>query len=292
MKNKSRVMILAAGFGTRLKPYSLLRPKPLFPLLDVPLIGHILDQLKHAGFGPVLVNSHHLKEQLTDFIGNRDGVSLQQELSVLGTGGGLRMAQDFLGNDPVLVVNGDIYHTIDLASVYEAHCVSGARVTLVLHDYQRFNRVSLDDQGGVRAFGEDDGAKKLAFTGIHVLNPEILSVIPPGSFYDILDCYRYWISQGEPIQALVVRDHFWKDMGTPEDYLDLHRVLLTEKSFCRKSPFYVGRNVHIPDDLTFEGWFSIGSNAKIGRGCHLKRVVVWDGAVVPDGVNISDAIIT
>ncbi len=288
---QAKAMVLAAGFGTRLKPYSLFRPKPLFPVLDKPLLFHILDQLQRAGFGPVLVNCHYLKEQILSLLKNFEGVVVQDEPVELGTGGGLRMGQDFLGYEPVLVTNGDIFHTIDLAGVYQDHCRSNAAATLVLHDCPRFNRVSLDDEGCITAFAENSPGPKLAFTGIHVLDPALLSVIPAGSFYNIIDCYRYWIKKGAKLRAHVVRGHFWTDMGTPGDYLDLHRVLLTDKKFAGDSSFYVGENVTLPRDFSCEGWFSIGSNVRVGRGCHLSRVVVWDSVQIPDDTNISDAII-
>ncbi|MEW6289745.1 MAG: nucleotidyltransferase family protein [Thermodesulfobacteriota bacterium] len=286
-----KAMILAAGFGTRLKPYSLLRPKPLFPVLDLPLILRLIAQLREAGFDAILVNCHHLREQIVDLLGGRDGICLQEELIELGTGGGMRMARDFFGAEPVLVTNGDIFHTIDLARVYQDHCSSGADATLVLHDCARFNNVAVDDKLDITAFGDSGAGPKMAFTGIHVLDPDLLSMIAPGIFFNIIDCYRYWIEWGKRIRGYVVRDHFWTDMGTPEDYLNLHRVLLTQKPFKGGSPFYYGSGVAIPSDLQSRDWLCVGSGASIGRGCSLSRVVVWNGARVPDYAILEDTII-
>jgi mannose-1-phosphate guanylyltransferase len=286
-----KAMILAAGFGTRLKPYSLLRPKPLFPVLDLPLILRLIAQLREAGFDAILVNCHHLREQIVDLLGGRDGICLQEELIELGTGGGMRMARDFFGAEPVLVTNGDIFHTIDLARVYQDHCSSGADATLVLHDCARFNNVAVDDKLDITAFGDSGAGPKMAFTGIHVLDPDLLSMIAPGIFFNIIDCYRYWIERGKRIRGHVVRDHFWTDMGTPEDYLNLHRVLLTQKPFKGGAPFYYGSGVAIPSDLQSRDWLCVGSGASIGRGCSLSRVVVWNGARVPDYAILEDTII-
>ncbi|MBU4294346.1 MAG: NTP transferase domain-containing protein [Desulfobulbaceae bacterium] len=286
-----KAMILAAGFGTRLRPYSLLRPKPLFPVLDLPLILRHIAQLREAGCDAILVNCHHLREQIVDLLAGLDGIFLQQEPIELGTGGGMRMARDFFGSEPVLVINGDIFHTIDLARVYQEHCSSGADATLVLHDCPRFNNVSVDDKLDITAFGAGGSARKMAFTGIHVLDPNLLSVITPGIFYNIIDCYRYWIARGKKIRAHVVHDHFWTDMGTPEDYLDLHRVLLTREPFKGASPFYYGSGVAIPADLQSRDWLCVGAGARIGRHCRLSRVVVWNGAQVPDGTILEDVIV-
>lgn len=286
-----KAMILAAGFGTRLQPYSLLRPKPLFPVLDRPLLLRHIAQLQEAGFDAILVNCHHLRQQIVALLAGRPGIFLQEEQIELGTGGGMRLARDFFGTEPVLVTNGDIFHTIDLAGVYREHCRSGADATLVLHDCPRFNNVSVNEQLAVTAFGAGEAGRKLAFTGIHVLDPHLLSVIEPGVFHNIIDCYRYWIARGGTIRGQLVQDHFWTDMGTPADYLDLHRVLLTEEPFKGASPFYFAGGVAVPADLQSRDWLSVGSGARLGRGCSLSRVVVWDGARVPDETILADAIV-
>ncbi|MFZ5759860.1 MAG: sugar phosphate nucleotidyltransferase [Thermodesulfobacteriota bacterium] len=285
-----KAMILAAGFGTRLRPYSLVRPKPLFPVLDRPLVLRLIDQLHDSGFDSILVNCHHLKEQIVDLLSGRAGISLQQESIELGTGGGMRLALDFFGSEPVLVTNGDIFHTIDLAAVYADHCRSGAAATLVLHDCPRFNKVVLDENGMIGDFA-GSGGRQWAFTGIQVLDPALLTILPAGVFAGIIDCYRHWIAHKTPIRGLVVRDHYWTDMGTPQDYLDLHATLLAGNLIPRQTPFYHGPGVAAPADLQQLDWLCLGAGARIGRNCRLQRVVVWDGARVPDHSRLSDAIV-
>ncbi len=108
-----QAMILAAGFGTRLQPYSNLRPKPLFPLLNTPLLLLTIQRLQDAGFDHIVVNCHHLKDQIRSLLAGIPGVFLQEETMIMGTGGGLRLAIDLLKDEPLLVSNGDIYHTVD-----------------------------------------------------------------------------------------------------------------------------------------------------------------------------------
>lgn len=285
-------MILAAGLGTRLRPFSLVRPKPLFPVLDQPLLLHIIAQLRSHGIEEVMVNCYHLKEQIVDLLLGQTGLYLQQEKKILGTGGGLRKAMDFFDSEPMLIVNGDIYHTIDLSYVMTAHRQSGNAATLVLHDYPRFNNVSVADNGLITGFGERvDNQRQLAFTGIHVIDPALLSIVPKDSFYNIIDCYRHWIEKNSTISALEIKGHYWSDIGTPADYLALHSSLLQESRFSVSTPFFEGQDVTIADDVVLDDWAVIGSRASIGKGVSLKRVVVWDGAVVADGTDISDAIL-
>ena len=128
-----QAMILAAGYGTRLHPYTEHRPKPLFPLLNIPLLQLTIKRLQRAGFDHIVVNCHHLKERVTEILSTIPGVILQEETRILGTGGGLRYAYDKLLDEPLLITNGDIYHTIDFLQLYEKHLQSNCPVSLALH---------------------------------------------------------------------------------------------------------------------------------------------------------------
>ena len=286
-------MILAAGLGTRLRPFSLVRPKPLFPVLDQPLLIRIIDQLRAHGIDEILVNCYHLKEQIVNLLARQPGIYLQQENEILGTGGGLRKAMEFFGKEPILIVNGDIFHTINLKQIIQEHKQSANIASLVLHDYSRFNNVSISENRSITGFGDmGQKGRQLAFTGIHVIDPSLLDIIPQDSFANIIDCYMQWIRRGTYISGLEVKGHYWTDMGTPEDYLNLHSALLQEKCFGASTPFFQGEDVEVADDVVFDDWVAIGSRASIGENVSLKRVVVWDGVKVADGTHISDTILS
>jgi len=294
-----KAMVLAAGLGTRLRPYSLIRPKPLFPVLDTPLLTHTLAQLRRSGAEEIVVNAHHLREQIRTMLHGQEDVHVQMEDLELGTGGGLRLAQSRFGTAPFLAVNGDIVHDFDLAAIHRRHCASGAEVTMVLHDCPRFNNVRVDGEGRIRGFsgGAGKGERLLAFTGVQVINPAVLSLIPEGVFYNLIDCYRALLAGGGNIQALVVADHFWTDMGTPADYLKLHEDLLLKRSlpgfFADQgdSPFYLGKDVVLGSGVSFQDWVAIGHGAIIGEGARLVRSVVWDGGRIAPGSIVTDNII-
>jgi mannose-1-phosphate guanylyltransferase len=130
-----KAMILAAGFGTRLLPYTLKRPKPLFPILNKELLHLTISRLRQVGADGIVVNAHHLRLQIKKALHDEADIILQEEEQVLGTGGGLRLALPHLGKDPVLVVNGDIYHSIDYREVYSSHCNARADVSLSRKEY-------------------------------------------------------------------------------------------------------------------------------------------------------------
>jgi len=295
-----KAMVLAAGLGTRLRPYSLKRPKPLFPVLDTPLLTHTLAQLRQNGAEGIVVNAHHLREQIKVMLQGQGEVQVQMEDLELGTGGGLRLAQRHFGEAPFLAVNGDIVHDLDLAAAYGSHCASGADVTMVLHDCPRFNNVRVNGEGRVVGFSgaAEEGERLLAFTGAQVINPAVLSLIPEGAFYNIIDCYADLLKRGGTIQAQVVSGHFWTDMGTPADYLKLHADILLKgrmpgfSSDHGGKSFYLGKDAVLEAGVSLQDWVSIGHGATIGEGASLTRVVVWDGARVAPGSIMADCIIT
>ena len=140
-----QAMILAAGFGTRLLPHTLIRPKPLFPILNQPLLLLTVKRLQNLGFDNIVVNCHHLREQVVSVLNGIPGVIVQEEEVILGTGGGLRTALSHFRDEPLLVTNGDIYHTVNMLGLYNHHVTRRNAVTLAMHNYPRFNNVMIKD---------------------------------------------------------------------------------------------------------------------------------------------------
>jgi mannose-1-phosphate guanylyltransferase len=305
-----QAMILAAGFGTRLLPYTLSRPKPLFPILNHPLLLLTIRRLQQAGCDHIVVNCHHLREQIALALQGIPGVVVQKETSILGTGGGLRMALEQFRHEPVLVTNGDIYHTIDYQRLYHHHGETPGPVTMAMRDCPRFNSVAVSDR---RVVSFDDRAKGevLAFTGLHVLEPEVLALIPAAEEYSIIDCYRRLLKRGDQIDILRVDDCFWTDMGTVGDYLALHAGLLTGgipvwpelagsagtssringgENSALPSSYHVSGKARLGRGVVLRDWVCVGE-AVVGANAYLQRSVVWDGAVVADGAGFVDQLV-
>jgi mannose-1-phosphate guanylyltransferase len=293
-----QAMLLAAGLGTRLRPYTLIRPKPLFPILNVPLLDILLDQLVLAGCTRVVVNCHHLAAQIEVAVAGRPEVILQHEPEILGTGGSLRKALPLFGDEPVLVMNGDIYHDIAVDRLLAQHAAVGLPVTMAMHDYARFNSVHVVGDR-VYGFSPDSGpasGEMLAFTGIHVLDREVIDLIPDCGFFHIIDLYRQLAAAGR-VGSLRVDGSFWRDIGTPEDYLDLHRQLLDgqggNRSDCMLagSSWCISDQAMLADDVKLREWGAVGPGAKIGRGSQLTRCVVWDDVTVGPDRQLADTIV-
>lgn len=290
-------MILAAGFGTRLLPHTNLRPKPLFPILNQPLLLLTIKRLQRYGFDRIIVNCHHLGEQIVASVSGLEGVLIQQEESILGTGGGLRRALALMRDEPLLVTNGDIYHTVDFAELYAVHRHNHSPATFAMHDYPRFNSVSVEDDR-IAGFREQERErKKLAFTGISVINPEILTSLADGISSCIIDHYQKLLRRGESLAVHRADGGFWTDMGTPDDYLALHQGLLTgviprweEFGYDGKDPLLVDSDAQISENTYLSQWCCIGRASCVDA--RLARVVVWDGVQLPVGYSAEDALIS
>lgn len=296
-------VILAAGLGTRLRPLSYQVPKPLFPILNRPLLGLIIAQLRTAGFRRVAINTHHRADDIAFFLQNQAlpdmEVFISYEPEILGTGGGLRQLAGFLGDSPCLVLNADIVTDLNLATAFLSHR-QGALATMILHDYPRFNNVWLDDAGDIAGFGAATPRVQpapLAFTGIQVVSPRIFGLIEPGAFVNIIDTYRQAIAGGETVAAAVQQGFYWQDIGTPQDYLEIHRRLLAGELTGLKAfwPDWadpcLGEGVTLTAGAHLDGGICLGPGVQVGDKVYLKNTVVWAGAIIEPGVHLEDCVV-
>ena len=302
-----KAFILAAGFGARFRPLSDVRPKPLAPIIDRPLLWRLADELKRAGVDSLVVNSHHLADQIEATVMAGDfplPARVSHEPEILGTGGAFRGARDFLGDEPFLVVNGDIYIEMDFAAVYMAHMRARPLATMVLKDIAEFNTVITDgNEGGdiaehgamARIFWfnpEQAGVtaghtgKRWAYTGVQVVEPTVFPLIPEG-FSSIIDVYLRAMSHGAFVAGYIDRRSFWDEAGDLGRYLDLHRRLLGRS----KKPWYIGQGADVASDAVLRGFVSIGQKTVIGPGAWVEDSVIWPGARVGEGVRVKGSVV-
>lgn len=263
-----RALILAAGRGTRLRPATDHLPKPLFPVAGRPLLDHHIERLAAAGCEAVTVNTHHLHHRIAAHVSSRRypiPVHLIHEPRILGTGGAIRNAADHLGPDPFLVINADILTDIDLEAAYEAHRRLGAPVTLVLVDHPPVNTVGVTADGRVTGFRETKGeaVRYRTFTGISVLNPEVISYIPEGRYSESISAFEALIHDGGEIRAWEPVCDRWRDLGTPDRYRTAVLDEMAPPAFARRFPDMeipearTIRSVRLAGDGSNRGWFRL-----------------------------------
>ncbi|WP_373499337.1 sugar phosphate nucleotidyltransferase [Desulfococcus sp.] len=234
-----KALILAAGLGTRLMPYTRRVPKPLFTVGGRPLLDILIRRLAAAGCEAVVVNTHHLHERIEAFVSGQGypiPVTTRYEPRILGTGGAIRNLADFWDRRPFMVVNSDILTDIDFADVYGRHLANGDPATLVLYDDPAFNTVAVSPDGRVTDFGGSDAGplpgKRLTFSGIQVIDPEVIDHIPEG-FSSSIDAYRRLLASGRQIRGLVAAQGRWSDLGTPERYRKACVEIMAAEAFAR-----------------------------------------------------------
>lgn len=273
-----KALILAAGLGTRLLPYTQHTPKPLFTLSGRALLDITICNLEKAGFESVMINTHHLHRKIEAFLSTRDyaiRVETCHEPSILGTGGAVKNVADFWTDQPFLVINSDIVTDIDLKKVYDFHQNHPFTATMVLVDDPKVNTVQVDRDGFVSGFdnsrkglGHPD-IKYLTFTGIQVLDPSFLAYIPGNTFYSIIDAYRHLLAEGGKIKALTAPDNTWKDIGTAERYRQAVFDTMGPEAFERAFPGGGhDRIVRVPlkGDGSDRRWFRLRSAPVSGSG--------------------------
>ena len=235
-----RAMVLAAGLGSRMAPLTQNTPKPLIPLNGRPFIFYTLKYLAYFGIEEVVINLHYLGEQIKSAIGDGSGfgvrITYSEEPVILGTGGGIKKAEAFLGREPFLVINSDILTDINLNRLFEYHRRKNGLASLVLREdplIDRYGAVEIDGSGRIQKIvgkGKERAGplKKRMFTGIHIIDPEVLKSVPPSVFHSITDTYIELILKDEPLFGLET-DDYWADLGTIDQYREINDALVRGK---------------------------------------------------------------
>ncbi|MDG4595832.1 MAG: nucleotidyltransferase family protein [Candidatus Contendobacter sp.] len=218
-----KAMILAAGRGERMRPLTDHTPKPLLPVAGQPLIVHHLKALRAAGIGEIVINTGHLGAQLPAMLGDgRDwGVRIAwspEPPDALETGGGVFQALPLLGPEPFLVVNGDVWTDYPFARLLATPDVSAHLVLVGNPAHHPGGDFALTDDGRV----EESGARRLTFSGISVLRPELFAGCAPGRF-PLGPLLRRAMAVGQVRGEYYAGD--WRDIGTPQRLAELDREL-------------------------------------------------------------------
>lgn len=272
----TQAFLLGAGLGTRLRPLTGLLPKPLVPLFHRPLAAWALEACRAAGITRVAVNTHHLPEAWAAWAREDPaaaaGIEWFHEPVLLETGGGLKNLGAWIGDSPLLVHNGDIFSTLPLARLIEAHLASGLPATLALRSSGGERRVALDPDDPTRIvdirglLGRSPGTH--LFTGIYCVNPELLALIPAGETVSIVPAFAELARQGR-LGAVVLDEGHWLDLGDRESYLAAHQIL------------ELGPTIHpqaVVDPTASVVRSVIGPGASIGPGARVVDSVIWPHA--------------
>ena len=227
-----KAMVLAAGLGTRLRPLTNDRPKALVEVAGRTLLQITLGRLSSFGIREVIVNVYHFADLILDYLKKNNSfgmhIEISQEEILLDTGGGLKRAAWFFREDsqPFILHNVDVISTIDLTRMVQFHAEEEALATLAVQDRKTSRPLLFDENGLFR--GRPEGAipvgmQGLAFSGVHVISPQLLGMICEEGGFSIIDTYIRLASQGQRIQAFRADQYYWRDLGKPENVVQAQK---------------------------------------------------------------------
>ena len=298
-------VVLVGGRGTRLRPLTLATPKPMLPTAGVPFLTHLLSRIAEAGIDHVVLGTSYRAATFEAEFGDGSALGLQMEYVTeeepLGTGGGIANVASTLRHDTVMVFNGDVLSGVDLRAMLAAHRERDADVTLYLvrvGDPRAFGSVPTDADGNVLAFLEktEDPPTDQINAGCYIFKREVLERIPRGREVSVeREVFPALLAGGAKVCGFV-DSGYWRDMGTPEDFVrgsaDLVRGIVA-------SPVLAGRSgeslVHdeaaVAPGAVVIGGTVVGRGAQIGTGVRLDGAVIFYDARIEAGSVIERSII-
>ncbi len=238
-----KALLFAAGLGTRLREHTQDKPKAMVYLAGKPLIQHAIEHLKNYGITDITVNVFHFAEQVISFIEENNSFGIDIHISderdqLLDTGGGLKKAGSFLkGDEPILIYNVDVISNLDLNALLKYHQEQIALATLVVRSRETSRYLMFDQNlqlSGWKNFsnGETrisrpelfDDAQPFAFSGIHIIQPELLDLITEEGKFPIMDLYLR-LAKNHSIKAFIDQSDLWMDLGKPDQLIAAEKLL-------------------------------------------------------------------
>jgi len=300
--------VLGAGLGTRLRPLTEERPKPLVPLVHKPLITFAFDHLHAVGVRRFVVNTHHRPQTYDAILNGKNGraeyrgceVVFRHEPELLDTGGGIGNIRDLVGNEPFLVHNGDVLADLPLARLVEAHLASGRAATLGLRSSGGPQQVQYDPATGrvtdIRRTIGGRNEPAFVFTGVYVLSPEIFAHMPARRIFSIVPVFLDLIRKGAGVGGVVLDDGLWFDLGTRASYLEAHDLFLCRGrrlsyALDRPWPVAVDPTASVAPGALLEGAVAVGPGAEIGEGARLRNCVIWENAKIASRAQLEGCIV-
>ncbi|MGO8670357.1 MAG: sugar phosphate nucleotidyltransferase [Capsulimonadaceae bacterium] len=310
-----KAVVMAGGEGTRLRPLTSNRPKPLVPILNKPCMQHTIELLKRHGITDIVVTLYYLADEIEGYFGDGSdlGVNLiyTVEDSPLGTAGSVKKAEEYLKDDTFVIVSGDALTDFDLGKALSFHRNRGSVATLVLQHVENpleFGVVITDDEGRIRRFLEKPSWGEVfsdtVNTGMYILEPSIFSYMEPEKVYDwSQDIFPALLREEQPMYGYVMTE-YWTDVGSLQQYRQAQYEMLQGKtnlpidgrreggdiwvgegteidpSAQLLGPLLVGKNCRIKAGALIGPDTVIGDNCLIAEGALLQRAIVWDSNYV------------
>jgi len=306
-----RALVLAGGFGTRIRPLTVNIPKPLLPLVNRPILEHIVRLLARHGFSEITMLLYYQPDVIKNFFGDGTewGVKIDYFIPTrdLGTAGAVKAVHKLISEEKFLIISGDLLTDFDLEDMVKYHKKKGSFVTIGLTRVDnplQFGIVITDASGKIVKFLEKptwgEVFSDTINTGIYVLEREALDYIPDEEEFDFSkDLFPKLLSQNKPLYGYI-GEGYWKDIGDPDAYREAHYDILDgrveifipgKKLDLIGRDVRVGKDVLIEEDVNFGKTVIIGNNTRIQKGAKIERSVIGNNCIIESGVILKDSII-
>jgi mannose-1-phosphate guanylyltransferase / phosphomannomutase len=322
-----KAMVMAGGFGTRLRPLTCNIPKPMVPMMNRPMLEHVFDLLKQHGFTEVVVALYFQPEIIQSYFGDGHdrGLSISYILpdADVGTAGCVKRAADLLGKEPFLVISGDVLTNIDLGKAVQFHRQRKSLATIVLTRVENplsFGVVITAEDGRIVRFLEKPSWGEVFSdtinTGIYVLDPSVLDRIPEGEEYDFgKQLFPDILNAKLPLFGYVAENSYWKDVGNLGEYREAHYdairsggTLAPIRDCTASNGSWIGRDCYLdPTAELGEGvvlgdhcWIGphvrisnsvLGASCRVAEGSKVIGSIVWDNVSIGNGANLKEVTI-
>jgi mannose-1-phosphate guanylyltransferase len=292
-----KALLIAGGFGTRLRPLTYTRPKHLLPIVNRAHIHHVFDLLQRHGIDEAVLLTSYLAEAFEGAVQEAAArgmrVEVTHEAEPLGTAGAMKNAEELVGDETFFAFNGDILSDLDLTAVLEFHRSRDAEGTIVLtpvEDPSAFGVVPTDPDGRVQRFIEkpprDEAPTNLINAGVYILEPSVLERIPTGVEWSAERAlFPGLVEDGARLFATPT-DAYWMDVGTPEKYLSANLDALSGR-FGTEAVAEPG-----PDAVAIAPDAEVAPGARVSSACLASNVVVAEGATVERSVLLPGVVVS
>jgi len=315
-------VVMAGGEGSRLRPLTSSRPKPLAPVANKPVMHHIVDLLRRHGITEIVATLHYLADEIENYFGDGSDFGVRMHYVVedtpLGTAGAVKLAQEYLADERFVVISGDALTDLDLGALGDFHDRNGARGTIALQRVANpleFGVVVTDDACRITRFLEKPSWGEVFSdtinTGIYVLEPEIFEYMEAGRSYDFSkDIFPFMLRDGKPLYGYVTSD-YWSDIGNLQQYqqanydalsgavrveipgtLSASGVWIGENTRIHPEarvvgPAVLGKNVTVESGAVVEELCAIGDSSILAADAKLHRTIAWEDVYVGEHATLS-----
>jgi mannose-1-phosphate guanylyltransferase/phosphomannomutase len=317
-----KAIVMAGGEGSRLRPLTSSRPKPLVPVANKPVMHHIVDLLRRHGTSEIVATLHYLADEIENYFGDGSemGISMAYvvEDTPMGTAGAVKLAQPLLGEERFVVVSGDALTDVDVTELVAAHVRNGAKATIALQRVANpleFGVVVTSEDGRITRFLEKPSWGEIFSdtinTGIYVLEPEVFEYMEAGKNYDFArDIFPFMLRDGRPVFGHVIGG-YWSDIGNLQQYMQANYdalrgavrleipgveiwpgVWVGENASISPEahvhgPVCIGRNVTIERGAVVEELSCLGASTIVAANARLHRTVGWEDVYVGEGASLT-----